>query len=165
MMVGGEEEDGQFEQVLTRLDALMQRGHVSSPAETPVPEAPLEEAAGTEPIEGVAEIPVLTEVFYGIELLPVIDLEQELPRTTNGPVAESPFEIAAPISVLPEPVAPSREAEADFVLAELMPDISEMIRSAVQQELSELQLKLSSRLCQEAEQVLRQRLLETTKPK
>ena len=155
MATDSSDEDGQFEQVLTRLDALIQRNYSPSLPDRPLmkftlenvePEPAVPESFSAETAD--SEIPVLTEVFQRTDhTVPTL--------TETAPVAEAPDESGRL----------SRAEEADFVLEELMPGLRKMIQLIVQQELADAQQKLSQRICLEAEQVLRLRLLEPPTPK
>lgn len=153
------EENRQFEQVLNRLDALMKRSHAPLPADEPGADVAGEEA--------VAGIPVLTEIYRGEIVLPVAVAEQEAPPllTELVSVPQPDAEEAVSEPELPEQPQSSREQQVESVVAELMPKLREMIAQVVQEEIYYAQQNLSLRISQEAEQVLRQRLLQEITPK
>ena len=158
------EENRQFEQVLNRLDALMKRSHASVPIDEP--------GLGVAGEASDASVPVLTEVYRGAELLPVSVAEHEAPplltEFISAPqlvVEASAVEALASVAELPMQPWSSREQEVESVVAELMPRLREMIARVVQEEIFYAQQNLSLRISQEAEQVLRLRLLQGTKPK
>lgn len=129
-------ENQQFEEVLSRLDALMRRSHAGvamPPAYTPAP--PVEVAAieiddeGNPPpvfvLEEVTEIPVLTEVYDGT-----------LPPTERRP---------------------SHELAEAFIDA-LMPLMLENLDLIVAEEAARMQQNIAERLRIEIGEALRQRL-------
>jgi len=157
------EENGQFEQVLSRLDALMKRSQGQD-----VPEPP-------------AAVPVLTEVFVGGVLTPIAVVEQEAPPVLTefvapplvedevveeapeeSPTAEAVVEPDEVSVMLPPPLSVQ---EVDALLTELMPMFREMIARVAQEEFFYAQQNLMLRVVQEAEQMLRLRLLHEAKPK
>lgn len=153
------DEDRQFEQVLNRLDALMKRSHA------PLPEDHSEMDAAE---AALPDVPVLTEIYCGPELLSVVVEEQTVPPLLTELVsAPLPVVIEAVVSEpeLPKQPQLSREQEVESVVAELMPKLRERIASVVQEEFFYAQQNLSLRISQEAERVLRLRLLQETKPK
>lgn len=162
------EDNRQFEAVLSRLDALMKRSHPS-----PLPQ-------GSEEVE--ADVPVLTEIYQGTVLQTVGVAEQEAPPVLTDYVMAPPEVVEdvageasaaeampAPASVEPpvslEPLAPTREQDVETIVAELLPMLQEMVAKVVQEELYYAQQNLTLRIGQEAERLLRQRLLRDVKPK
>lgn len=169
------EDNRQFEAVLSRLDALMKRSHPS-----PLPQ---------DAEEFAADVPVLTEIYQGAVLQAVGVAEQEappvltdyvmappapemaLPEVVEDVVAEASAAEAmpAPASVEPpvslEPLASTREQDVETIMAELLPMLQEMVAKVVQEELYYAQQNLTLRIGQEAERLLRQRLLREVKPK
>jgi hypothetical protein len=141
--VADQPENTQFEQVLSRLDALMKRGQPTEPAALPEPlpatTKPLgEEASGMEALssdesatpfvilEEAIEIPVLTEVYEG---------------------------------TLPD--APSQGSEdelADAVIDALMPLMLENLDLIVAEEAAKMQQHIAERLRIEIAEALRARL-------
>ena len=164
------EDNRQFEQVLSRLDALMKRSHAS---------APVEESGVNVPADEASDVPVLTEIYHGAGLLMVAASEQEAPPLLTEfvavpqdiPAIEEPVveagvveeQVAEP--AVPDPPPLSREQEVEAVLAELMPTLREMIARVAQEEFYYAQQNLMLRVSQEAEQALRLRLLQKPKPK
>jgi hypothetical protein len=150
------EDSREFEQVLTRLDALMKRSH--GPAAEEIAPPPAVDDG----------IPVLTEIYAGEVTASVItEQDDELPVLTEVVAAQQPLmedSVAdeEKVDVMPEP---SREALAEGILAELMPMMREMIACVLQEELHYAQQTLMAKLAGEAERVLRQRLLQESKPK
>jgi len=125
----------QFEQVLSRLDALMKRSQV---AEAPAPAAPEPITAAQEPaappeesstpfviLEENVEIPVLTEIYEG-----------EVPETRPG----------------------SGEELADAVIDALMPLMLENLDIIVAEEAARMQQNIADRLRIEIAEALRDRL-------
>ncbi len=158
------EEKRQFEQVLNRLDALMKRSH----APMPVDEPPVSSAGE----EGAADIPVLTEIYHGAELLPVDVAAENVPPLLTEFIVAPQFDVNVPVveAVAPEPelsgqLQPLSEQQVESVVAELMPKLREMIARVVQEELFLAQQAVLERLAIEAEHLLRQRLLQETIPK
>lgn len=146
------EENLQFAQVLNRLDALMKRSHVPLPVDEPEADA--------------ASIPVLTEIYRGVELSPVAVAErQEAPLLMTEFVSAPQPEVEEEASQPESPAQSSRQQEIESVVAELMPRLREMMVRVVQEEFLNAQQNLSLRICQEAEQVLRLHLQQETKPK
>lgn len=149
-----EEEDRQFERVLSRLDALMRHSHVSVPADTA-------SRSADDTVEYPVDVPVLTEVYQGAE--------RSLLAVSAGGAPPLLTEFAgmpgAAAGTEPEPLAPSREAEIDMVVAELMPVLHEMVVNVVREELENARRELTARVIQEAERLLRQRLQCGAKPK
>lgn len=138
-------ENQQFEQVLSRLDALMNRSHAGGgpaapfPPDSPAPEAPADDAATAIPpppepdspplfvLEETAELPVLTDVYEG-------------PLRTSSPVAEV------------------HEASAEAVVDSLMPLMLENLDLIVAEEAARMQQTIAERLRFEIAEALRQRL-------
>lgn len=128
-------ENQQFEEVLSRLDALMRRGHAGvamPPAYIPPPAEPaaIEINDGGNPppvfvLEEVAEIPVLTEVYDG-----------------TLPLSER---------------RPSHELAEAFIDA-LMPLMLENLDLIVAEEAARMQQNIAERLRLEIGEALRQRL-------
>lgn len=169
------EDNRQFEEVLSRLDALMKRSH---PALLP-----------QEAEEVAADVPVLTEVFQGVILQPVGVAEHEtppvltdyvmapptpetvLPEVEEGVAWEAstaepvPASASVEMSALVEPVVPTPGPDVETIVAELLPMLREMVAKVVQEELYYSQQNLMLRIGQEAEQLLRQRLLRDVKPR
>ncbi len=146
-----EEDDRQFERVLSRLDALMKHSHVSVPAD------------GVD-IEAAVDVPVLTEVYRGEELVPLAVVDQDdAPLLTES--IRIPESVVADVAEAPEQVPPTREQEVEMVVAELMPMLRDMVAEVVREELQAAQQSLSARVGQEAERLLRQRLLQGSKLK
>ena len=127
----------QFEQVLSRLDALMKRSQV---AEAPAPAMPEPIAAAQEPatppeesstpfviLEENVEIPVLTEIYEG-----------EVPEARPG----------------------SGEELADAVIDALMPLMLENLDIIVAEEAARMQQNIADRLRIEIAEALRNRLRE-----
>jgi hypothetical protein len=143
--VADEPVDNQFEQVLSRLDALMKRGQATEPAIPPAPETTLmppgtqaDVAAESAPaqqddstpfviIEEAADIPVLTEIY-------------------EGTVATDP--------------SGSGEELADAVIDALMPLMLENLDLIVAEEAAKMQENIAERLRIEIAEALRQRLQE-----
>jgi len=122
----------QFEQVLSRLDALMKRGQVAeAPAPEPItaaqePAAPPEESSTPFVIlEENVEIPVLTEIYEG-----------EVPETRPD----------------------SGEELADAVIDALMPLMLENLDIIVAEEAARMQQNIADRLRIEIAEALRDRL-------
>ena len=139
-------ENQQFEQVLSRLDALMNRSHASGATAPPQPdssppEAPAEAAdtpspPGTETdhppffvLEETAELPVLTDVYEG-------------PLRAASPAHEG------------------NEASAEAVVDALMPLMLENLDLIVAEEAARMQQTIAERLRFEIAEALRQRLQE-----
>jgi len=144
--VADEPVDNQFEQVLSRLDALMKRGQVTEPAIPPAPEITLmppgtthEDAAAESAsshqddstpfviIEEAADIPVLTEIYEG-------SVATDQPGTG--------------------------EELADAVIDALMPLMLENLDLIVAEEAAKMQENIAERLRIEIAEALRQRLQE-----
>ena len=137
--------DNQFEQVLSRLDALMKRGQAKEPAIPPAPETTLmppetqadvaaESAPGHQDdstpfviIEEAADIPVLTEIYEG-----TVATDQ------SG----------------------SGEKLADAVIDALMPLMLENLDLIVAEEAAKMQENIAERLRIEIAEALRLRLQE-----
>jgi hypothetical protein len=143
--VADEPVDNQFEQVLSRLDALMKRGQATEPAAPPAPEITLmppeiheDVAAESAPaqqddstpfviIEEAADIPVLTEIY-------------------EGTVATDP--------------SGSGEELAEAVIDALMPLMLENLDLIVAEEAAKMQENIAERLRIEIAEALRLRLQE-----
>lgn len=146
-----EEDDRQFERVLSRLDALMKHSHVSVPADD----------VG---VEAAVDVPVLTEIYRGEELVPLAVVDQEeAPVLTE--FIRAPGSADEGLVEVPEQALPTREQEVEMVVAELMPMLRDMVAEVVREELQVAQQSLSARVGREAERLLRQRLLQGSKPK
>ncbi len=171
------DDDGQFEQVLSRLDALMKRSH-EPVVQPPIPPSPVDDmpfqivSGGDDPGDASGDIPILTEVYQGAALIPVlVDAAEEVPVLTEAlPVPsagqdERVQEVDLMQRADPEPPEVSLEAQVDAVMIELMPLVRAMMARVVQEEVMQMQQVLQARLVGEAEQVLRQRLMEGVKPK
>jgi len=155
------DDNRQFEAVLSRLDALMKRSHA--------PDSLNAVEAQTDPVPGV---PVLTEVYQGAALVPVKVADEGAPPTLTeflptplvdgeAIVDEQP-ETQAVIDVLPEV---SQEQAIKAVIEAVMPMLQEMVENVVREELFYAQQNVTLRIVHEAEQMLRQRLLQDVKPK
>lgn len=162
------EENRQFEQVLSRLDALMKRSHALAPVDESPANDPADEASD--------DVPVLTEIYHGAGLLASSVAEQQMPPLLTEFVEEPQVEVELPalaVSRVDEPVEElavpepprSHEQEVESVLAELMPNLREMIARVAQEEFFYAQQNLVLRVGQEAEQALRLRLLQKFIPK
>jgi hypothetical protein len=141
--VADQPKNTQFEQVLSRLDALMKRGQLTEPAPPPnlsqeSPEPVLEEISVTESplaeesatpfviLEEAIEIPVLTEVYEG---------------------------------AVPDTAAHARGEElADAVIDALMPLMLENLDLIVAEEAARMQQNIAERLRIEIAEALRARL-------
>jgi hypothetical protein len=160
------EENRQFEQVLNRLDALMKRSHATAPESLDG----LEQSVPDD--DPHADVPVLTEVYLGADLSPVTVAAQETPPLLTELVAESPSDAMQAVvdEVIGEPelleeTLVTIEQQVESMVEALMPEIREMVARVVQEEIYYAQQNLSLRIAQEAEQMLRQRLMQEITPK
>lgn len=149
-MAGAEEENQQFEQVLTRLDALMKRSHSATPSQP--------DEAEWQMLEITLPPPEAAE-----------ETENALPEAAPE-TAESPFFIleekeTADIPVLTdvyEGTVPPRNARAesvDAIVEALLPAMLENLDIIVAEEAAKMQQAIAERLRAEIGEALRQRLL------
>lgn len=139
-------ENQQFEEVLSRLDALMHRTHAGGataplPTDAPAPQEVAEDAETAAPpspeadrppffvLEEIAELPVLTDVYEG-------------PLRTASPVGDD------------------NEASVEEVIDALMPRMLENLDLIVAEEAARMQQTIADRLRFEIGEALRQRLQE-----
>lgn len=155
------EDNRQFEEVLSRLDALMKRSHA--------PELSREvEASG----DVVPDVPVLTEIYQGEGLVPVRVSDEEAPPVLTEFVSMPHVDGESFVDKQPETQAviavasASSQAQAlNAVVEAVMPMLREMVENVVREELFYAQQNVTLRVVHEAEQMLRQRLLQDVKPR
>lgn len=152
------EDDRQFEQVLSRLDALMKRSHGA---------VAVEEAVETQEISSSdqSDVPVLTEVYTGPELSPLELVASAPPVLTDmlttvvreafqhdaqGVLSSEEGEEASP---LPRDDAPRHDIEE--IIASLLPAMQARMALVIQEELQAAQEAIAHRVKDEAEQCLR----------
>lgn len=140
------EENQQFEQVLSRLDALMKRaqgGHAAIPVEPPTLSAPVVVAETTaipqsDTVVPEVHIPVLTDVY--VAALPVVELTLDaLPEASSELLSQNTVKL---------------------LISELTPLILQTVDLAVREELAKAQQAIDERLCDEVERLVRQRLAQ-----
>lgn len=151
------EDDRQFEQVLSRLDALMKRSHGA---------VAVEEAVETQEISSSdqSDVPVLTEVYTGPELSPLELVASAPPVLTDmlttvvreafqhdaqGVLSSEEGEEASPL--------PRDDARLDIeeIIASLLPAMQARMALVIQEELQAAQEAIAHRVKDEAEALLR----------
>ena len=151
------EDDRQFEQVLSRLDALMKRSHGA---------VAVEEAVETQEISSSdqSDVPVLTEVYTGPELSPLELVASAPPVLTDmlttvvreafqhdaqGVLSSEEGEGASPL--------PRDDARHDIeeIIASLLPAMQARMALVIQEELQAAQEAIAHRVKDEAEALLR----------
>lgn len=151
------EDDRQFEQVLSRLDALMKRSHGA---------VAVEEAVETQEVSSSdqSDVPVLTEVYTGPELSPLELVASAPPVLTDmlttvvreafqhdaqGVLSSEEGEEASPL--------PRDDARLDIeeIIASLLPAMQARMALVIQEELQAAQEAIAHRVKDEAEQCLR----------
>ena len=151
------EDDRQFEQVLSRLDALMKRSHGA---------VAVEEAVETQEISSSdqSDVPVLTEVYTGPELSPLELVASAPPVLTDmlttvvreafqhdaqGVLSSEEGEEASPL--------PRDDARHDIeeIIASLLPAMQARMALVIQEELQAAQEAIAHRVKDEAEALLR----------
>jgi hypothetical protein len=148
-----EEENQQFEQVLSRLDALMKRSHPGAPPSSPEPEPESE----PEPA------PAATGIYFHLEPIGPTDETDAVPEDAEADPAALVQNDAAAIPVLTEiyaggvPAVPMPETPAAAAVEELSPELLESIRRIVDEECDNLRRTLGERLQSEVIAALRQR--------
>lgn len=151
------EDDRQFEQVLSRLDALMKRSHGA---------VAVEEAVETQEVSSSdqSDVPVLTEVYTGPELSPLELVASAPPVLTDmlttvvreafqhdaqGVLSSEEGEEASPL--------PRDDARLDIeeIIASLLPAMQARMALVIQEELQAAQEAIAHRVKDEAEALLR----------
>jgi hypothetical protein len=146
-----EAENQQFEQVLSRLDALLKRKHADLPKTPPI-------AAPDQPKFAILPLSP-TETSENLALEPSGNMDdQESPAPAEGfiPVLTEVFE-----GILPQKKASdtSYSEATDALIEALLPAILDIVDRVTQEESLKMQQALSSRLRTEMAMALRQRLL------
>lgn len=156
------EDDRQFEQVLSRLDALMKRSHGA---------VAVEEAVETQEISSSdqSDVPVLTEVYTGPELSPLELVASAPPVLTDmlTTVVREAFQHDAQGVLSSEEEAsslPRDDARHDIeeIIASLLPAMQARMALVIQEELQAAQEAIAHRVKDEAEALLRLHLSENS---
>ena len=151
------EDDRQFEQVLSRLDALMKRSHGA---------VAVEEAVETQEVSSSdqSDVPVLTEVYTGPELSPlelvasappvltdmlITVVREAVQHDAQGVLSSEEGEEASPL--------PRDDARLDIeeIIASLLPAMQARMALVIQEELQAAQEAIAHRVKDEAEALLR----------
>lgn len=151
-----EEDNQQFEQVLTRLDALMKRSHGIPPndaaeetdtqmLEITLPPLDATDAAATEMPAAAPEENCDAPVFV---------LEEK--EAANIPVLTEVYDGALSLQPPPDP----REETIDSIVDALIPLMLDNLDMIVAEEAAKMQLAIADRLRSEIGETLRQRLLQ-----
>jgi hypothetical protein len=143
-----EAENQQFEQVLSRLDALLKRKHGDLPKTPATPEPPT-----------FAILPSLpTETAENLAPEPPEGIGNQAPPPAERfiPVLSEVYEGKLPLRKLSDTSYPE---VTDALIEALLPAILDILDRALQEESLKMQHSLSSRMRTEMAQALRQRLL------
>lgn len=138
-------ENQQFEQVLSRLDALMNRSHAGGTTAPLPPDSP---PPVPEPVDD-AETATLPSPDADRPPLFVLEETTEIPVLTD--VYEGPFQTASPL-------ADDNDASPEAVIDALMPLMLENLDLIVAEEAARMQQTIAERLRFEIGEALRQRL-------
>lgn len=149
------EDDRQFEQVLSRLDALMKRSHGAVAVEEAVE---MQEVSSSDQ----SDVPVLTEVYTGPELSPLELVASAPPVLTDmlTTVVREAFQHDAQGVLSSEEEAsslPRDDARLDIeeIIASLLPAMQARMALVIQEELQAAQEAIAHRVKDEAEALLR----------
>jgi predicted CopG family antitoxin len=143
-----EAETQQFEQVLSRLDALLKRKHGDLPKMPATPDTPVFVILPPSPAK-TTETPAPEQAGN------IDDQEPALPGEGFIPVLTEVYEGILPLKKTPD----SYSEATDALIEALLPAILDIVERATQEESLKMQQALSSRLLTEMALALRQRLL------
>jgi|APLak6261658528_1056013.scaffolds.fasta_scaffold48658_2 hypothetical protein len=144
-----EAENQQFEQVLSRLDALLKRKHAELPKTPATPDPPTFVILPSPPTETAEKL--AHEASGNMD-----EQESGLPAESFIPVLTEVYEGILP----PKKASDTSYSEAtDALIEALLPAILDIIDRVTQEESLKMQQALSSRLRTEMAMALRQRLL------
>jgi hypothetical protein len=144
-----EAENKQFEQVLSRLDALLKRKHGNLPKTPATPEPPTFVILPSPPTETAENIAPEPPEGIDIQVPPP-------PAEHFIPVLNEVYEGALPVRKLSDTSYPEA---TDALIEALLPAILDILDRAIQEESLKMQNSLSSRMRTEMALALRQRLL------
>lgn len=144
------EESQHFEQVLSRLDALMKRNQSAEPAEMMQSASPFEHQASDAEMDETLELVIPPHADEA-----PADAGISIDSHDVIPVLTEVYEVVLPAPASPA-INPIKDTEA--VLEDLLPRIQEIIEQALKSEMKKMRATLLPRIQEEVAEAVRSRL-------